>query len=86
MVGDLVIDKESEMAEEFNNHFATVATNLERKLPPPPDDIPLAALIPMHDRTFYSFPVTPNECGRIISQLKTSATKGIYYNLLDCLR
>ena len=70
LFGDLVIDKESEMAEVFNNHFATVATNLERELPPPPDDIPPAALIPMHDHTFYLFPVSPEECERIISQLK----------------
>ena len=46
LVDNVIVDRDIDMAEALNDHFASVAVNLERELPPPDGVLP-EALVPM---------------------------------------
>lgn len=69
-VNNVIINDEIEMARIFNNYFAKVAINLEGDLPTPSDNTSPASLVPSNESSFYLYPVTPEECIRIVSKLK----------------
>ena len=59
------------MAEAMNEYFASVGLNLDSELPSPNDhdNIPLQQ---RSEKSFYLFPVSTAECGKIITNLKNT--------------
>ena len=60
------------MANAFNNHFGTVAYNLERQLREPDGVSPLSFTLSQLN-SFVLLSVTPSECENLIRKLKNSS-------------
>ena len=71
-VGNNEICENSELSEIFNTYFSNVASNLSSNIP----NTPLNAvnLVPQSPVSFYLFPVSIDECSKIIRELKNSNT------------
>lgn len=72
IVNDVPIVSGGEIADALNDFFASVGTNLEDSLPPPPQVAPRVA--PSQIRSFFLFPVSLDECNKIIQNLKITKT------------
>ena len=62
-----------DIAEKFNEFFTNIATQLDAQLPQS-DASPYASMPPPHPSSFYLFPVTEQECLKIILSIKNSKT------------
>ena len=62
-----------DIAEKFNEFFTNIATQLDAQLPQS-DASPYASMPPPHPSSFYLFPVTEQECFKIILSIKNSKT------------
>ena len=69
---DTVIDNIQDIVNIFSNYFANVGQNLDRNLEQ--NDISPYQHINRNERTFYLFPMTPDEVVKIISKLKITRT------------
>ena len=65
---DQIVTDQGEIVEKLNHYFTNIALNLDRNLPDSQDDP--AAQIDSNLKTFYLFPVAPQECLRVIKNLK----------------
>jgi len=68
---DRVVVHDGEIADIFNQHFASVAQNINDAIPPPIGD-PVENIMAYPDNSFFIFPVTSDEILRIISKMKNS--------------
>ena len=68
VVDNNIYNSNIDIANNLNNYFATIAQELDSKLPPPQENIQLPNLSPQH--SFYLRPISNEECIDIISKLK----------------
>ena len=61
-----------EIVEHFSDYFSTVGSNLDQLLQP--TEVSPLTHIMRNPHTFHLFPVSPDECVKIISQLKITST------------
>ena len=72
MKDNVKLTETSQIVEHFSEFFSSVGNNLENSLQPA--NLSPLALINRNPHTFHLFPVTPEECCNIISQLKLTST------------
>ena len=72
MKNNIELTNTRQIVEHFANFFSTVGSNLDQILRP--TDLSPLAHINRNSHTFQLFPVTPDECIQIISQLKLTST------------
>ena len=69
---DVELTNTREITEHFADYFSTVGSNLDQLIQP--SDVSPLTHINRNPNTFQLFPVTPDECVKIISQLKITST------------
>ena len=68
VVDNKIYNSSIDIANNLNNFFATIAEDLDKKLPPPIENIQLPNLSPQH--SFYLRPISNDDCIDIIAKLK----------------
>ena len=71
VVGGAEVSSESDVADELNRYFVSVAEDLNRNLPPTSDSVSIH-LGNRLSNSFYFYPVCENEVLKIIHQMKCS--------------
>ena len=72
-VGGREFSRQSDIAEQFNEYFCSVASKLDNLLPNP-EISPLHYMGPPKPNSFYLFDSNEAECAKIISKLKVTRT------------
>ena len=68
-----LVTGEQDIAEAFDDHFCSIAVNLENNLPHNQISHTLF-LVPTCPQSFYLFPITETECTNLISSLEVTKT------------
>ena len=74
-IGDHTYSEPSDIADQLNNYFCSIAEDLASKLPEPTTSSNMPHFENIRPNSFYLFPVTTAECIKLINSLKLTKTE-----------